>query len=119
MEKLYCHRLKLYSIKQYVNAGVLVLNFIQIRKENKISKFIELTKANYSSQDQDILNVACYGKILVLTPKYDAMVRRLKENWPLLRKLYNGHKFWKQKMKHILFIMMRKIIHGISKVYIK
>ena len=41
-------------------------------------KFIELAKKNYASQDQDVLNVACFGKILTLPPKYNAMTVRLK-----------------------------------------
>ena len=35
-----------------------------------------------------MINVACFGKIVVLPPKYNAMVIRLKENNPLLLKLY-------------------------------
>ena len=87
-EKYNCLRLNLTSMKQYVNAGMLVLNLNQIRKDNMTRKFIELSKRNYDSQDQDVLNVACYGKIITLPPKFNAMVFRLKENNPLLRDLY-------------------------------
>ena len=87
-EKKNCKRLKLPSMKQYINAGVLVINLKQIRKDKMTNKFMELTKRNYSSQDQDILNVACYGKIITLPPKYNAMVLHLQENNPLLRDLY-------------------------------
>lgn len=83
-----CKRLKIPSMKQYVNAGVMVMNLKQIRKDNMTQKFKELVKRNYDSQDQDVLNVACYDKILTLPPKYNAMVLRLKENNPLLRNLY-------------------------------
>ena len=87
-EKQNCKRLKLPSMKQYVNAGMLVMNVKQIRKDNLTKKFIELSKRNYSSQDQDVLNIVCFGKILTLPPKYNAMVFRLIENSPLLRDLY-------------------------------
>ena len=87
-EKKNCKRLNLPSMKQYINAGMLVMNLKQIRKDNMTEKFIELSKRNYNSQDQDVLNVACYGKIYTLPPKYNAMVFRLKENSPLLRDLY-------------------------------
>ena len=87
-EKKNCKRLNLPSMKQYINAGMLVMNLKQIRKDNMTKKFIELSKKNYLSQDQDVLNVACYGKIITLHPKYNAQVIKLQENNPLLTKLY-------------------------------
>ena len=75
-------------MRQYVNAGMLVMNLKQIRKDNMTLKFLELSKKNYTSQDQDVLNVACYGKIITLPPKFNAMIYRLKENSSLLRDLY-------------------------------
>ena len=83
-----CKRLNLSSMKQYLNAGMLLMNLKKIRKDNMTKKFIELSKRNFDSQDQDVLNVACYGKILTLPPKYNTQVLKLKENNPLLRKLY-------------------------------
>lgn len=65
-----CKRLNLPSMKQYVNIGMLIINLKQIRKDNMIQKFIELSKRNYLYQDQDIINIACYGKIITLPPKY-------------------------------------------------
>jgi len=87
-EKENCERLNLPSMRQYVNAGMLVMNLKQIRKDNMTLKFLELSKKNYTSQDQDVLNVACYGKIITLPPKFNAMIYRLKENSSLLRDLY-------------------------------
>ena len=84
-----CKRLNLPTMKQYVNAGVLLMNLKQIRQNNITQKFVELSKKNYSSQDQDVINVACYGRILTLPPKYNAMVGRLKENDMRLRDLYS------------------------------
>ena len=88
-EEKNCERLNLPSMKRYVNAGVLIMNLKKIREDKMTEKFMELLKNNYDSQDQDILNVACFGKIITLPPKYNAMVMRLKENNPLLRELYN------------------------------
>ena len=82
-------RLNISSVKKYVNAGMLLINLKQLRKDNITEKFIELSKKNYESQDQDVLNVACYGKIVTLPPKYNAMVSRLQENNKLLRDLYS------------------------------
>ena len=87
-EKKHCKRLNLNSMKHYINAGMLLMNLKQIRKDNMTQKFIELSKRNYDSQDQDVLNVACYGKILTLPPKYNAMIYRLKEYSSRLKEIY-------------------------------
>lgn len=87
-EKSNCKRLNLPSMKQYVNAGVLLINLKQIRRNNMTKKFIELSKKNYKIQDQDVLNVACYGKIITLPPKFNAMTSRLQLKNPLIRDLY-------------------------------
>ena len=87
-EEKQCKRLSLPSMNQYVNAGMLVMNLKKIREDNMTQIFIELTKRNYNSQDQDILNVACYGKILTLPPKYNAQVIKLEENNPKLKEIY-------------------------------
>ena len=96
-EQVNCKRLNLPSMKKYINAGVMLMNLKQIRSDNMTLKFIELTKNNYNSQDQDVLNVACYGKILILPPKYNAMVKTLKENNPLLRNLYTEQEITEAK----------------------
>ena len=43
-EKENCERLNLPSMRQYVNAGMLVMNLKQIRKDNMTLKFLELSK---------------------------------------------------------------------------
>lgn len=68
-------RLKLSDVSNYVNAGVLVINLKKIREDNLTQKFIKLTKMNYQSQDQDVLNVACYERILILPLKYNFMTK--------------------------------------------
>ena len=87
-ETHHCKRLNLTSMKQYLNAGMLIMNLKKIRKDNMTKKFIELSKRNFDSQDQDVLNVACYGKILTLPPKYNIQVLKLKDNNPILKELY-------------------------------
>ena len=102
-EKKNCKRLNLPSMKKYLNAGVLLMNLKQIRKDNMTKKFIELSKRNFSSQDQDVLNIACYGKILTIEPKYNAQVKTLKENNPLLRKLFKEGEIMEAKYEpHII-----------------
>ena len=88
-EKENCKRLNITSMKNYINEGVLVLNLEQIRKDNMTKKFIEFSSINYNLQSKDILNVTCYGKILSLPPKYNAMVLLFKENSKRLRELFN------------------------------
>ena len=108
-EKKNCKRLNLPSMKKYINVGVLVMNLKQIREDGMTKKFKELSKRNFSSQDQDVLNVACYGKILTLEPKYNAQVKTLKENNPLLKKLFNEREILEAKNEpHIIHYSNKK-----------
>ena len=68
-------RLSIPDVSNYINAGVLLMNLKKIREDNLTTKFLELSKKNYSSQDQDVVNVACFGKILVLPIKYNLMTK--------------------------------------------
>lgn len=61
------------SIDQYINAGVLLMNLAEIRKNKLEDKFMELSEKGFSSEDQDILNVACYGSIKDVFLKYNLM----------------------------------------------
>ena len=65
------------SMDQYVNSGVLLMNLKKIRWDALDQRFLELTGNNYSSEDQDVLNVACYGKIGHLPLKFNAMIKYL------------------------------------------
>lgn len=63
----------------YVNAGVLLMNLKKIRQDGIDKKMFELIEKNFSSQDQDIINVACYGKIKILPLKYNLMTKYIYE----------------------------------------
>lgn len=67
--------LEIPSIEQYVNAGVLIMNLEKMRKNNLENVFETFIDYNYQSQDQDILNKACYGMIRILPFKYNAMIK--------------------------------------------
>jgi len=67
--------LEIDSLEQYVNAGVLLMNLAKMRRENLEETFDDLLKRNFASQDQDILNVACYGKIRLLPFKFNSMTK--------------------------------------------
>lgn len=58
---------------QYINAGVLLLNLDKIRKDRLDKIFIELVAKSFPTVDQDVINTACYGKILHIPFKYDVM----------------------------------------------
>ena len=66
-------RLKSLGIKPgtYVNAGVLLMNLHQMRRENLQQRFLELAKQDFTFQDQDILNLTCRGRIHYLPPTYN------------------------------------------------
>ena len=96
-EKQNYKRLNLTSMRQYVNSGVLVMNLKQIRKDNVIQKFIELSKKNHNLQVQDILNIVCFGKIMKLSQKYNLMVSQLKNNNHPLKNIYKEENFIKTK----------------------
>lgn len=64
-------RLGVPSAKHYVNAGVLVMNLKEMRNENKVEQFLECSKRQLHCQDQDVLNICCYGRIKLLPLKYN------------------------------------------------
>jgi lipopolysaccharide biosynthesis glycosyltransferase len=72
-------------------------------------KFIELLKKHYIDRDQDVINVACYGKILTLPPKYNVLVQRIKENHPLLKNVYKEKDILEAKISpHIVHYCLAK-----------
>ena len=65
--------LNIDSLDNYINAGVLLMNLDAMRRDAMQNKFIELASRNFPVQDQDVINVACAGKIKILPPKYNSM----------------------------------------------
>ena len=63
------------SAEQYINAGVLLMNLKQLCKDGMVKKFLELIPRNMPSQDQDIINSACYGKITFIPFKYNVITK--------------------------------------------
>lgn len=54
----------------YFYSGNLLINSAKIREDNLIVRFRELAKNNFSQQDMDIINIACYGMIKPLSPSF-------------------------------------------------
>ena len=60
---------------KYFNAGVIVMNLKEMRKQKFLDKFLTLSKL-YTfavAQDQDYLNVLCYRKTVILEDDWNAM----------------------------------------------
>ena len=70
------HKLRLGFSKgePYFNSGVIVFAMDRWRAEGcseKIAEHVRKVRAHYPSPDQDLLNVVCRGRIMVLPPKYN------------------------------------------------
>ena len=61
--------------EQYFNAGILVMNFKELRRQRIEAHAIRLlTHVSFRvAQDQDILNFLCKGKVKLLPPKWNVM----------------------------------------------
>ena len=98
-------RLGLPKFNLYVNAGVLLMNLTQMRKQNLEEVFLQLLSRNYHDQDQDILNVACYDQIRLLEPRYNLMTKYPVTSFldykttPLLSSCYEADE-WRQAIEH-------------------
>ncbi|MDD3415208.1 MAG: glycosyltransferase [Lachnospiraceae bacterium] len=71
----YCQKTGIKDLKKYINAGVLVLNLYKMRQDGIAAKFMELIATPFPSQDQDIINRVCYGKIKLLPFTYNVMTK--------------------------------------------
>lgn len=77
----YCRENGLPAIDQYINAGVILLNLKALRRNGIEREFIRRTQYGYRSQDQDIINGACYNHIKHIHYKYNCMITKY-ENVP-------------------------------------
>lgn len=59
------------SMDEYVNGGVLLMNLRKIREDGIDRMFVRQLATDYPYEDQDIMNVCCYGKILHLPAKWN------------------------------------------------
>ena len=71
--KEYYNSIGMPDMQHYINAGVILYNLKQIRKENITPKFLTLAENKYKFMDQDIINLVCYGKIKHLDFQYNVM----------------------------------------------
>ena len=99
----------------YLQSGFIVINSAAMRKGNLVEQFKTLAKRNYKFQDQDILNIACKGRVYYLPPcynmtdysytymiKYRDLAKTLYAEEEIAQALdsgnihFNGHKPWKK-----------------------
>jgi lipopolysaccharide biosynthesis glycosyltransferase len=71
----YYQSIGLGRISGYINAGVTLWNLDNIRRDNLTPKLLELAAKNFSSMDQDVINVAFQGNIKHLPLKYNLMTK--------------------------------------------
>lgn len=76
------------DFKTYVNAGMLLLNLKALRNNDMVEKMMELVPKAFSVQDQDIINVVCYGHIRMLPPRFNVLPSIYKMNNSKLQTVY-------------------------------
>ena len=59
------------TLKKYINAGVMVLNVRKIKEDGLDHVFMKQLNKDYLFEDQDIINVSCYGKIRHLPARWN------------------------------------------------
>ena len=102
--------LEIPNLKQYINAGVVILNLYKIRKNNLTKTFLLNCKNNYPTQDQDVLNKCCYGHIKILPLEYNIMTKyNLLHPSSNLLEIYSSY-----EIKNVL--QTKKIIHYADKI---
>lgn len=68
------------NLKEYFNAGVLVMNLEMLRVDKKEDEFLSIIGMRWDYSDQDILNKVCYGKVKFLDNKYNCFSYDLKQS---------------------------------------
>jgi lipopolysaccharide biosynthesis glycosyltransferase len=69
----YFESIGIQDLSNYINAGVTLWNLEKIRQDDMTSVLLKLSENDYTSQDQDIINLAFCGKIKILPLKYNVM----------------------------------------------
>lgn len=67
----YAEKIGIPSTSKYINAGVLLLNLEQMRKDNFTQEALKLIDRSFPSSDQDIINLMAYNRIKLLPYKYN------------------------------------------------
>ena len=84
--------------KEYINSGVLVINSRLQREQHLDKEYNRLSKYKFLYQDQDIINLACKGKICHFNNRYNMMPQLYATKDDLINEViihYTGDKPWK------------------------
>lgn len=79
----------LSSMDSYIYMGVLLMNLKKIREDKLIRQFIMHMSRGYKSDDQDVFNICCYGKISFLPLRYNLLIRHYQEKYPEGKHIYS------------------------------
>lgn len=73
--KRYCEEvLKLKNPFTYFQAGVLLMNIVELRKKVTVRQLFEMADTGiYKYSDQDILNIVCEGRVLYLDMEWNVL----------------------------------------------
>lgn len=74
-EDAVCRNADIPSAEGYINAGILVMDLAQMRRDGMSQKCVGLIPRDMVSQDQDIINHVFYGKMKMLPLKYNVMAK--------------------------------------------
>lgn len=88
----YYNKIGLKNLDTYINAGVTLWNLELIRQNDITPKLLELAKNTYRYMDQDIINLAFFGKVKLIAPKYNLMAsykKRFLDNPETKKVIYN------------------------------
>lgn len=95
-----------YSLKQYINAGVLLMNLKEIRKTNAVSflyRFLQNNLKNEKIQfllpDQDTLNIVWNDKIKIFDLKYNSDMNLYHFSDAVVLHFAGPKKPWKMKLQ--------------------
>lgn len=86
--KKYLEQTGLPTMEQYINAGVLMLNLKLMRENRFTERAMQLIDRYFPAQDQDIINLLCYGKIKHLPLKYNVPASYLESEKDALEKVF-------------------------------
>ena len=83
------------TVDKYINAGVILMNLKEMRKQQWQQLIDKLIEKRFPAGDQDVINVACKGRIAYMPVCYNYMIKReILESQPLILHYAGGKKPW-------------------------
>lgn len=85
----YSKTIGIENTDNYINAGVLLMNLEFMRKENMVKSFIECAVTRkLPMQDQDVINICCFGKIKILPYYFNTYLKEIGTDRNKMDELY-------------------------------